>query len=116
MRKHTPLTHPHDNIHSRQRLAVRQPWQTGDTQRRCGNIAKPSAFFVKQMMMPAGIGVEINLSADRDLPQQACFDQMVQGVIDRRQRDGRAHFAGGGVNLLGRYMFGTTLEQPVGKR
>lgn len=58
-----------------------------------GNVDKFLVGRVVKMVVMAGIGVEIGtLGIDHDLTQQASFGELMQGVVDRRQRHADARF------------------------
>jgi DnaJ like chaperone protein len=68
-------------------------------------------------MVRIDIGIEINtVGVDQNFAEKAGGRELMQGIVDRRQRNARAVFAHGGVNLLGRHVFVAAVEQDRGQR
>ena len=82
-----------------------------------GNVLQDAAQFAEEMVVVVGVGVEIRPPGlDHDLAQQPGRGELVQRVVDRRQRHrdfGAERLA---VQLLGRYMPLAAVEQQARER
>ena len=60
-----------------------------------GNVDERVMAFDKEMVMRRGVSVEVGLRAvDGDLAQQAGFGELMQRVVDGRERDGNFGLGG----------------------
>ena len=65
--------------------------QVGDAHAGGGHVDELTLVLEEEMVMLGRVGVEIGLGpVHRELAQEARFGELVQGVVDRRQRDRHA--------------------------
>ena len=80
-------TDPDDDVDAGDRAARRRGRRLRQDQVGIGDIDQGAGFFDQEMMVRRRVGVEIGARAfDRDLAQQPGGGELVQGVVDGRQR------------------------------
>ena len=81
------------------------------------NVEQPAGIFEKEVRMVTDVGVEIEAAGiNHHLAQQPCLDELVQRIVDGRERHpdrGLDRFA---VQLLGGDVPVTLLEQEPDQR
>src|SRR4029079_950306 len=100
------------HVDARDRHPLGRLRQTRDTHLAGLDVEQLAGILAEEMEVVRRIGVEIGLGAfDRDLAQQACFRELMQRVVDGRERD--RHFMPQGlfVQQLRRDMAVTRLKQ-----
>jgi DnaJ like chaperone protein len=97
--------------------AFRRLRQTGDRHCMRRNVDKVPGAFIEEMMMIAGVGIEINaVLVDDNLAQKPGTRKLMEGIVDGGERDLHAALAGRSVNLLRRHMLMGAVEEDGGKR
>src|SRR3974390_1549444 len=82
------LPQPYDDVHARDLVAFRRRRRLADDHVGAWNIEQFVAAFDEEMVVRTDVRVEIRTGAlDRDLAQEPDFRELVQGVVDRGERD-----------------------------
>lgn len=76
--------------------------QTRELDLQCRNVLKPSIFLEVEMVMVAGVRIEVGASRfNNDFPEQPVGGELVQRVVHGSQRQANASRLRLGVQLLG---------------
>ena len=82
-----------------------------------GDVQQVVALLDEEVMVLSIVGVEIGLrSLERELAQQSCILELMQRVVDGRQRDVLAHARYLAMQALGRHVTVTLTEQKRGQQ
>ena len=111
------LAQPHHHVDTRDLVAGRRGRHAIERDLRIGNVDQRVLALDEEMMMIRHVGVEIGLRAvDRDLAQQADIGELVQRVVDGRERDRDLGLGGLLVQHLGGEMPVALGEQDPAER
>ncbi len=117
MRLSVVLAHSDDDVDAANLAPIGRVGKRSDRDRIARNIHEGAGIFVKEVMVVGGIRIEIGATGiDHQLAQQSRVDELMECIIDRRQRDFYAGAQGLFVQEFGRDVPVAVTKQKFGER